>query len=70
MTDASAYLLGVDSASIALDATKQQIRKIFERNLNTSGPNFLVGEMCDRIDDEYDGKLKLLEAFAKGFSHI
>lgn len=40
---------------------------ILKQNLNDQDPNLLVEEMCSNIENEYERKLKLIEAFAEGF---
>ena len=64
---ASAHMLGCDTAIIALDATKQRILEIIDRNLNSSDENKLVVEMCKHVEIEYDKHLNLLQAFTNGF---
>jgi len=65
---ASAHLLGIDVAAIASVRTKSQIDWILAGNFEEGQPNHLVEEMCSNIDDEYGSKLRLLEAFVKGFN--
>lgn len=64
---ASAYMLGIDSAAIAHDATKRNIVEIINRNLSPIDENILVEEMCKHVEIEYEKYLKLLNAFAHGF---
>ena len=63
----SAHLLGVDTAAIAGPNAKARIVAIIDSNLQEETPNYLVEEMCTRLDDEYEKKLNLLSAFASGF---
>jgi predicted nucleotidyltransferase len=64
---ASAHMLGMDTAAIAHQDTKRQVDRILEDNLHQVEPNYLVEEMCSRIEVEYENKLKRLEAFSNGF---
>ncbi len=65
---ASAHRLGIDSALISQEATKKQIYKILENNLNTDKQNILVEEMCGQNEkDDYEKNFSLLKAFAAGF---
>ncbi len=64
---ASAHLLGIDVAGIAGDKTKIQISEILNMNLQGEGANYLAEEMCTRLDEEYDNRLRRLEAFSNGF---
>ena len=63
----SAHLLGIDTAEIASRQTKSHVRAILNKNFEEGVPNRLVEEMCSRLNEEYDEKLKLLEAFSNGF---
>ncbi len=63
----SAYMLGVDSAAITQSKTKDHIQLILDKNIGNNSANHLVDEMCVRIEDEYDTKMKLALAFAEGF---
>lgn len=63
----SAHLLGIDTAEIAGLQTKSKVRAILDRNFEEGVSNRLVEEMCSRLNEEYDEKLKLLEAFSNGF---
>jgi predicted nucleotidyltransferase len=63
----SAYLLGIDAVEISGRNTKTKVSRILNTNLKVESPNYLAEEMCSRIDEEYDNKLRLLEAFADGF---
>lgn len=68
VTLASAHLLGVDSVSIAEEATQVKMKEILEENLNEVGINHLVEEMCIDIGEEYGKKFNLLKAFYDGFT--
>ena len=63
----SAHLLGVDTAAIAGPNAKARIVAIIDSNLQEETPNYLVEEMCTRLDEEYEKKLNQLSAFANGF---
>ncbi len=63
----SAHLLGIDTAEIASRQTKSQVSAILNKNFEEGVPNRLVEEMCSRLNEEYDEKLNLLEAFSNGF---
>lgn len=64
----SAHLLGMESSAIAMKGTKKKIKEILNSNMDSSGPNHLVEEMCVNIDNEYSGKLELVQAFSNGFN--
>ncbi|MCF6319245.1 MAG: nucleotidyl transferase AbiEii/AbiGii toxin family protein [Proteobacteria bacterium] len=64
---ASAHLLGLDSATIAKNKTKNKIMEILSDNLKLNTPSRLVEEMCNDIKKEYHEKIKLLQAFTNGF---
>ena len=63
----SAHLLGVDTAAIAGPNAKARTVAIIDSNLQEETPNYLVEEMCTRLDEEYEKKLNQLSAFANGF---
>jgi predicted nucleotidyltransferase len=63
----SAHLLGIDAAEIATRKTRFQVIQILKKNLQQESPNLLAEEMCSRLDEEYDNKLRLLSAFSSGF---
>ena len=59
---ACAHRLGIDSALISQEATKKQICKILDHNLNTDKQNILVEEMCSQNEkDDYEKSFSLLE---------
>ena len=60
-------MLGVDTASIAQKKTSQKVNEVLKKNLTDSVPNLLVEEMCGNIENEYNNKLSLLQAFTEGF---
>jgi hypothetical protein len=57
----------MDSTLIAEEPTKLKMTGILEQNLNKTGINHLVEEMCVQIDEEYGKKFDLMKAFFKGF---
>jgi hypothetical protein len=57
----------MDIAAIAHQDTKRRVDRILEDNLHQVEPNYLVEEMCSRIEVEYENKLKRLEVFSNGF---
>ena len=59
--------MGIDAVEISGRNTKTKVSRILNTNLKLESPNYLAEEMCSRIDEEYDNKLRLLEAFADGF---
>ena len=63
----SAHLLGNDTLGITGHDTKTKVSRILSANLQLEAPNHLIEEMCSQIDEEYDNKRKLLEAFSNGF---
>lgn len=63
----SAFMLGVDSAAIAQRKTWERIKMILDNNMRSYGVNHLIEEMCSNIENEYNNKLSLLQAFAEGF---
>ena len=65
----SAHLLGIDTLAIVGRDAKTKVSKILNANLQAETPNYLVEEMCSRIDDEYDAKLNQLGAFSSGFQN-
>ena len=67
INQATAHILGFDASEIAFQRTRSQIRSILNINFEPGNRNYLAEEMCVRIEDHYDNKLKLLEAFSNGF---
>ena len=63
----SAHLLGIDTLDITGHEAKIKVGKILNANLQVGAPNYLIEEMCSQIDEEYDNKRGLLEAFSNGF---
>ncbi len=66
--EASVHILGLDTAAITQQETRDQVMGILKNNLGSEGPNLLVEEMCLRMEDAYGQKYKLLKAFSNGFS--
>lgn len=67
LPQASVYLLGKDTATIAKSETKSKIIEILKLSLNEDSTGDLVIEMSDRIESRYETNFNLLTAFSNGF---
>lgn len=67
LPQASAYLLGKDTAAIAKSKTQSKVIEILNQSLDKESTGDLVIEMSDRIQSKFETNFNLLTAFSNGF---
>ncbi|MFH1068503.1 MAG: nucleotidyl transferase AbiEii/AbiGii toxin family protein [Candidatus Glassbacteria bacterium] len=67
-TLAGAYLLGKEVNKISSSKTKEVIQNLIDGKIDGLNKDFLVEDMCDNIEHEFERKVPLVEAFITGFT--
>lgn len=67
LSQASVYLLGIDTAEIAKSETQSKIIEILEQSLDEGGRGELVADMSNQTQLEFETSFNLLTAFCNGF---